>query len=146
MCPSTDCNLHIVALAAVLCSGSYLCPPLASSPDDQTTKAGLEWRGQPPLHKVQLSDWELQRHIARTTISGRTFRAIEAAIPELERRKLRVEDYHIFVYRADTSLFVLFGSPADNSSGAALACPGPKACLRVELSADDLRVIGSTLR
>ena len=125
----------------LLYSGLSLCPPPASA-----TKASVEQRGQPLVHQVQeLSIEELQKHVARTTIAGRTFRAIEAAIPELERRKLRVEDYHIFVYQAETSLFVLFGSPADNSSGA-IACPGPRACLRVELRANDLRVIGAMIR
>src|SRR5262245_45448497 len=115
-------------------------------PPDSTTRPRVEQRVQPLVHKVQeLSIEELQQHVARTTISGRTFRAIEAAVPELERRKLRVEDYRIFVYQAGTSLFVLFGSPADNSSGT-VVCPGPRACLRVELRADDLRVIGAVIR
>jgi len=123
----------------LLYSGLLLCPLPASA-----TKAGVEQRGL--VHQVQeLSMEELQQHVARKTISGRTFRAIEAAIPELERRQLRVEDYHIFVYKAETSLFVLFRMPADNSSGA-IPCPGPRACLRVELRADDLRVIGVIMR
>jgi hypothetical protein len=126
----------------LLYSGLSSCPQWVSIPDVQTTNPHVEWRGQPSVHKVQLSTEELRKHLEQMTISGRTFRAIEAAIPELERRNLRVEDYRIRVYRTDTSIFVLFGNPSDNSPGG-IECPGPRPCIRVELVVDDLRVIGS---
>jgi hypothetical protein len=84
---------------------------------------------------------ELQKHLAREAISG-NFRAIQAATPELERRKLGVDDYHIVVFRLGTSLFVLFGNPEDalpSKRPRHKDCAGPRRCFSVELSVDDLR-------
>jgi hypothetical protein len=47
------------------------------------------------------------------TVSGWSFRAIEAAVAELNRHGLNIDDYQIFVYRKDSFLVVLFGSRAD---------------------------------
>lgn len=56
------------------------------------------------------------QQLAARAISGRMYRAIEAALPELERRKMRLEDYRIFVYQ-------LFGS-SETTQAATLFVPG----------------------
>ena len=129
----------------LMCSGLLLSPPL-SAPHAYTAKTGVNERGA-SVHKVQrLTTEEMQKHFARDTISGRNFRAIEAAIPELERRQLKVEDYHIVVFRLDTSLHVMFVNPEYISTRPPPKdCPGSRPCLNVELNFDDLRVIGSTV-
>jgi len=76
------------------------------------------------------------------TISGANFRAVEAAMVELKRLGLSVENYQIFVWRRGSMLFVVFGSPAD-ADLLRIGCAGPIPCLTVQLSVDDLRVIRS---
>jgi hypothetical protein len=44
-------------------------------------------------------------------ISSRSYHAIQAAMPELERRKLDVNDYRITVVETSSSLSVLFHDP-----------------------------------
>jgi hypothetical protein len=78
----------------------------------------------------------------RETVSGWSFRAIEAAAVELKRHGLNIDDYHIFVLRSDSFLFVLFGSPAD-ADFLKIGCAGPRPCLTVQLSVEEFRVIGS---
>jgi hypothetical protein len=81
------------------------------------------------------------QEIKREGISGRNFRAIEAAMPELARHQLNVEDYWIEVVDWQESILVMFGTkdrpPFWRGSF------GPKPNYSVELSRDDLRVIGS---
>ena len=75
-------------------------------------------------------------------ISGWSFRAIEAAVAELKRHGLNIDDHQIFVWRKGSLLVVLFGSRADAdffSNG----CAGPRPCLTVQLSVEDFRVIRS---
>lgn len=80
----------------------------------------------------------------KETISGQGFRAIQAAVPELERHKLNSADYQITVWRQPFSLIVLFYNAVDVAPGEVqLGCPGPRPCFSVELSKDDYRVIGS---
>jgi hypothetical protein len=80
--------------------------------------------------------------VVNETISGESFRAIEAGVVELRRLGLRAEDYQIFARRRGSLLVVLFGSPAD-ADLLKFGCAGPRPCLTVELSVDDLRVIRS---
>jgi hypothetical protein len=81
------------------------------------------------------------QEINREGISGRNFRAIEAAMPELARLQLNVEDYWIEVVDWQESVLVLFGTkdrpPFTRGSF------GPWPNYSVELSRDDLRVIRS---
>jgi hypothetical protein len=81
------------------------------------------------------------QEIKREGISGRNFRAIEAAMPELARLQLNVEDYWIEVVDWQESVLVLFGTkdrpPFTRGSF------GPWPNYSVELSRDDLRVIRS---
>jgi len=76
------------------------------------------------------------------TISGWSFRAIEAAMAELQRHGLNIDDYQIFVWRQGSFLFVLFGSRAD-ADFFKIGCAGPRPCLTVQLSVEDFRVIRS---
>ena len=76
------------------------------------------------------------------SVSGWSFRAIEAAQAEVKRHGLNIDDYQIFVFRFDSFLFVLFGSPAD-ADFRKIVCAGPRPCLTVQLSVEDLRVIRS---
>jgi hypothetical protein len=76
------------------------------------------------------------------TISGWSFRAIEAAAVELKGHGLNIDDYQIFVLRHGSFLAVLFGSPED-ADFRKIGCSGPRPCLTVKLSVEDFRVIGS---
>jgi hypothetical protein len=76
------------------------------------------------------------------TISGWSFRAIEAAATELKGHNLNIDDYQIFVLRHGSFLAVLFGSPED-AGFRNKGCSGPRPCLTVQLSVEDFRVIGS---
>jgi hypothetical protein len=76
------------------------------------------------------------------TVSGWSFRAIEAAVVELKRHGLTIDDYQIFVYRKDSFLVVLFGSRAD-ADFFKIGCAGPRPCLTIQLSVEDFRVIRS---
>ena len=49
--------------------------------------------------------------IHEESISARSYRAIQAAIPELERRKLDINNYRITVVESSASLSVLFHDP-----------------------------------
>jgi hypothetical protein len=76
------------------------------------------------------------------TISGRSFLAIRAALPELERRNLKsIESYKISVSKYDSSIIVGFSDP--NAPAGAMGDAGSFPALEVELSQDDLRVIRS---
>jgi hypothetical protein len=75
------------------------------------------------------------------SISGRSFRAIQAAIPELERNKLGVEGYRIRVHESGASVFVLFGDP--NAPKGLRGSWGDRPAFSVELARDDLRIIRS---
>jgi len=66
------------------------------------------------------------------TVSGWSFRAIEAAVTELKRHGLNVDDYQIFVVRHGSFLVVLFGNPAD-ADWSKIGCAGPRQCLSVQL-------------
>jgi hypothetical protein len=81
--------------------------------------------------------------VVNETVSGWSFRAIEAAAVELKRNGLRVDDYQIFVRRHGSFLIVLFGNPGDADVFKFGCAPGPRPCLTVQLSVDDFRVIGS---
>jgi hypothetical protein len=100
---------------------------------------GAEMRESVPLHKVQEGAVEELRK-AREIISGRNYRAIEVAIPELERRGLKVDDYHIVVFRMGNVIFVIFGNP-DDAYRPKTGCVGPRPCFGVRLNYDDLRII-----
>jgi hypothetical protein len=65
------------------------------------------------------------------TVSGWSFRAIEAANAELKRHGLNIDDYQIFVFRKDTFLVVLFGSRAADADFFKIGCAGPRPCLTV---------------
>ena len=147
-------NTSATLTLLVLCSAFSLGLPPDSNPNVQTTMVGAKERrsplvdyARPQVHKVQqVNGGKLEKDIGRETISARGFRAIQAAIPELERRKLKVNDYHIVVLQLEASLFVLFVNP-EHITGGPLpkGCPGPRRCLSVELRVDDLRVIGSSV-
>src|SRR6185295_18197587 len=70
------------------------------------------------------------------TVSGWSFRAIEAAVTELKRHGLNVDDYQIFVVRHGSFLVVLFGNPAD-ADWSKIGCAGPRQCLSVQLAVED---------
>jgi len=76
------------------------------------------------------------------SISDWSFRVIEAAVAELKRHGLNIDDYYIFVRRHDSFLFVLFGSRAD-ADVFKIGCAGPRPCLTVRLSVEGFRVIRS---
>jgi len=80
-----------------------------------------------------------EAQIMEESISGRSFLAIQAAIPELESRSLRAADYRITVWEAGSLVIVLFGDP--NSAEGQKGNSGNRPALEVELSRDDLRVI-----
>jgi hypothetical protein len=71
-------------------------------------------------------------------ISGRHFRAIEAAMPELARNQLKVEDYWIKVVDWNESILVLFG--ARNRPPGTRGSFGAENSFSVELSRHDLHV------
>ena len=75
------------------------------------------------------------------SISGRSFRAIQVAVTELERNKLNVGDYRITLQQSDRSIFVLFRNP--NASQEQRGSSGPRPTFSVELSNDGLQVIRS---
>jgi hypothetical protein len=77
------------------------------------------------------------------TISGWSFRTIEAALVELKGHGLNIDDYQIFVRRHGSFLIVLFGNPGDADLFKFGCAPGPRPCLTVQLSVEDFRVIGS---
>ena len=107
-------------------------------------QAGAQSAGASRLHKVQESATTEQQKI--TTIdraSPQGFRAIEAAIPELERSGLRVDDYQIAVLQIGTSLVVLFSNPEQHTIPGHTGCMGLKPCFSVELRPEDLRVVRS---
>jgi hypothetical protein len=115
------------------------------------------FNGQSNIHKIQdlsieeleakgLDDLDidkLRKRIVRERISARSFRAIEAAIPELERKGLRVDDYQIVVSRRGNLLFVLFTNRDEDGIPGHTGCMGPHLCFFVELNVDNLRVIRS---
>src|SRR5262245_59572213 len=69
------------------------------------------------------------------TVSGWSFRAIEAAVTELKRRGLYVDDYQIFVLRDCSFLSVSFRDPAD-ADVTQIGCAGPRQCLTVQLAVE----------
>jgi hypothetical protein len=77
------------------------------------------------------------------TVSGWSFRAIEAAVTELKRHGLNVDDYQIFVVRHGSLLAVLFRDPADAPNLSKIGCVGPRECLTVQLAVEDFRIIRS---
>ena len=74
-------------------------------------------------------------------ISGRHFRAIEAAMPELARNQLKVEDYWIKVVDWNESILVVFG--ARNRPRGTRGSLETENRFSVELDRRDLRVKGS---
>ena len=73
-------------------------------------------------------------------ISAQSFRAIQAALPELDRRKLDLSNYKITVVETASSLVILFADVNDP--------PGQRGSatgLQVELDKKDLHVIRSQL-
>ena len=74
-------------------------------------------------------------------ISGRHFRAIEAAMPELARFHLNIEDYWIEVTDWHESILLTFGTKGTPKSWR--GCFGEKPCFSVELSRSDLHVVRS---
>jgi hypothetical protein len=80
--------------------------------------------------------------IVNETLSGWSFRAIEAATAELKRRGLYIDDYQIFVRRRGRLLVVLFGNPGD-ADLFKVGCAGPRPCLTVELTVEEFVIISS---
>jgi hypothetical protein len=78
------------------------------------------------------------------TISARSFRAIQAAIPEAERRGLNIDDYTITVTQLGSDLVVLFLNPQHVRES--VGCPGPRPCLGVALDPRTFRVIRSSFQ
>src|SRR5262245_61368329 len=85
-----------------------------------------------------------ERPDIQETISGRSFRAIQAAIPELERFTPDVSDYVITVAREGSELVVQFLNPKDTKPEGR-GCLGPKPCVAVWVRPDDFRVLYSQL-
>ncbi len=75
------------------------------------------------------------------SITGRSFLAIQAAVPELARFGVKVDDHRIVVVDAGASVVVLFEDPETTvfHRGSTERMPG----IEVELSREGLRVIGS---
>jgi hypothetical protein len=89
------------------------------------------------------ADTDLSRGVA---ISGRSLRAILAALPELEKRNLKVEDYIVEVSQVHDRIFVYFANPKDVAPGRMhTGCAGPRRCFGVQLAAEDLRIIRAML-
>ena len=79
------------------------------------------------------------------TISGWSFRVIQAAIPEFARNSLDVSRYRITVTETNSSFFVTFINvdvPSDLQRQFR-GSPGKISAFEVELSRDDLRIIRS---
>ena len=75
------------------------------------------------------------------TISGRGARAIQAAVPQLEQRKLSVADYaKVTVWEYESSLIVLFGELDPSKGGRG---PPNLPNFSVELDKGDFRVLRS---
>lgn len=95
--------------------------------------------GQATLPQESEATAELKRGVV---MSGRTARAIQIAVSELEKRNLNADDYFIKVRRSEGYINVLFGSLEDVSPHRQhTGCLGPRRCFGVKLAADDLRVI-----
>src|SRR5712691_10836532 len=77
------------------------------------------------------------------SISSRSYRAIQAAMPDLERRKLDVDNYRITVVETFSSLSVLFHDP-EVSPGHERR-PGRPPNLTIELDRDNFVIIRSQL-
>ena len=80
-------------------------------------------------------------------ISGRSVRAIQAALPELERRNLRVDDYFVSISQLGEFVLVIFGNREDVlSERRHTGCAGPRVCVGVTLAAENFRVISSSFQ
>lgn len=86
---------------------------------------------------------DVTRHEEVERISGQTFAAIQAAVPELARYDLRVLDYSIRVIPDGGNLVVIFSDP-DIEPGIK-GSGGERPGVEVLLDADDLSVIRSQL-
>jgi hypothetical protein len=73
-------------------------------------------------------------------ISGQNLRAIQAALPELERRKLDLSNYKITIVETASSIVILFAD-ANEPPGQRGSATG----LQVELDKKDLHLIRSQL-
>lgn len=136
----------VLVTSLIAWSALYFGPSDLSGSDLETIQ-DLSVTASRPIIRVQGPIDELRSWDVSETISGWSFRAIQAAIPELKRAKLNVGDYHITVRRLGPSLYVQFGNPEDVSPRARhKGCAGPRPCLAVQLAPDDLRVIGSSFQ
>lgn len=83
------------------------------------------------------------QQIQKETISAMHFRAIQAAVPELERRKLNLDDYRITVFefpKSPSSVVVLFHDP-NIPLGRHYGSPGPRADFTVEIDKNSFALI-----
>ena len=93
----------------------------------------ISWAAEPDTH------WRIGE-----TISGRSIRAIQAALPELERRNLALQDYSVSVSELGAFVLVIFGNPEDVAPNRRhTGCAGPRVCVGVTLAAEDFRVVRS---
>jgi hypothetical protein len=80
------------------------------------------------------------------TISGRSFRAMQAALPELQRYGLKADDYTIIVTQLGADLVVLFVNPEHASFPHATGCVGSRPCFGVALDPTTFKVIRSSFQ